>query len=132
MRKIFIRVMIVLAIIFLVNVMLSLSVLLPITNNMYKGYTESYNAEVIHAYVSQNFKYIPDKVDYWQSPFITVVRRGGDCEDLAILEWSLFKLSGLDASLIFGTYHGKPHFWVEYQGLWEFDATGYHPLIAIR
>jgi len=77
------------------------------------------------------------ETDYYQIPSETLKRRGGDCEDLAILFVSIAKNLGISARAVSGSYQGprdpKPlnHHWTEiyYRGKWQIvDPT----LLVIR
>ena len=46
--------------------------------------------------VNMTIKYIPDIVDQWQSPLLTLERGAGDCEDFAILKIVLLHYSGFN------------------------------------
>ena len=69
--------------------------------------------------------YIQDPVncDLWCSPARTLLRRGGDCDDLSILMASLMEAGGIPAFVVTGTYFNGithvGHAWVEGQ-----DADG--------
>jgi hypothetical protein len=65
--------------------------------------------------VRRELQYFRDGVfDRWQSPSATLVRRGGDCEDLTILAASLIRWDcGSDAYFVFGTHNGQGHAWLE-------------------
>lgn len=80
-------------------------------------------------------KYIPDprfprQTDYWCSPGATLRRKGGDCEDLAILAVSLLLVGGVDAVVVTGRIwigdEWAGHAWVEGQderGFFMIEAT---------
>jgi len=109
----------------LVCIGLSLIPLLYITASVIDFDTpDDIKATKLHNYVLWACEPKEDGViDFWQHPLLTVIRGSGDCEDIALLEWTLFRLSGLDASLVYGTLRGSKHFWVEYQGeIWEARA----------
>jgi hypothetical protein len=86
--------------------------------------------EKIHAYILQNYEPKDDYfgLDIWQPPLYTIVRGGGDCEDLAMLEWVLLRFSGVDASFVYGKLNGDGHIWVEYEGR-ILESTGLTPSI---
>lgn len=77
-------------------------------------------------FASGQLSYISDPegfLDYWCSPAVTLQRRGGDCEDLALLSLSIILAAGGSAQLAVGTlWNGRTadgHAWVEGQ-----DAQG--------
>jgi len=123
------RVILIFAIcIFLVGVGLTVMPLSYIANSVIDSNdSDDMVANKLHIYVVSNCGVKKDAVDFWQHPVHTIIRKAGDCEDLALLEWLLFKFSGLDASLVYGTLCDRRHIWVEYQGeIW--DAATIRPL----
>lgn len=60
-------------------------------------------------------RYISDPAfaDIWQSPKATLVRGGGDCEDLAILTASVLRTAGVQCSIAIGRHFQEGHAWVE-------------------
>lgn len=69
------------------------------------------------------FRYISDgDQDRWQTPITTIIRLGGDCEDLSILIVSFLRQAGFDGPLqmILGrSLNGGMHVWV------QLDLPGY-------
>lgn len=115
----------------LIGVILSLAPLVYIARMVVDSPdSDIVEATKIHLFVLGNCEPADDGIiDFLQHPLHTLIRGKGDCEDLAFLEWVLFRISGLDASLVYGTLKvsfadgtsdsGK-HIWVEYQGeIWE-------------
>lgn len=73
---------------------------------------EAYN------YVTLNVRYVTDTKAYgleevWQKPSLTLQRGLGDCEDMSFLLCSLLEALGVRARLVFGTWKGQGHAWVE-------------------
>ena len=73
-----------------------------------------------NAHRNGTLKYIPDPedCDFWARPLVTLARRGGDCDDLAILAGTLGRAVGLYTEFVVGrlTQKGVPpgvHVWVE-------------------
>jgi len=76
--------------------------------------------------VHRTLRYIPDPkgCDFWSRPAVTLQRRGGDCDDLGILNGTLCRALGLYAEFVVGmlSHNGVErgvHLWVEGQ-----DARG--------
>lgn len=71
----------------------------------------------INNFVNTNIQYVSDevnykKVDYWASPSETLKRKRGDCEDFAILKYSLLLKNGVDEKdiyMAFTFYNGQGH-----------------------
>ncbi|MCS7050722.1 MAG: transglutaminase-like domain-containing protein [Thermomicrobium sp.] len=66
-------------------------------------------------YISDPLSFFPR--DLWCSPAKTLERRGGDCDDLAILVVSLLQAAGVPARVVLGDVLTgtafEPHAWVE-------------------
>ena len=78
---------------------------------------EAFNWLVAH------IQYVREDKDYWQTPFETLMRLAGDCEDGAILLASLFRLIVKDPWKVFVYVFEKPaHAVVVYDGR-VFDWT---------
>jgi hypothetical protein len=92
--------------------------------------SDDVKVEKIHAYILQNYEAKDEfwGLDIWQHPYFTMIRGGGDCEDLAMLEWVLLRFSGVDASFVYGKLNGDGHIWVEYEGR-ILESTGLTPSI---
>ncbi len=77
-------------------------------------------------YIHNNYLYIPDDIpywpnmlwgDYWQSIDETISRKGGDCEDLSILLFSLLIANGVNSNKIRihkGYYNKQGHVFCTY------------------
>lgn len=67
----------------------------------------------------RNLRYLadPHHPDVWQSPLATLMRGGGDCEDLSIAALSVLLALGGDGVLVVGTYYSQRgiigHAWLE-------------------
>lgn len=74
---------------------------LPKSTDKSKTYTMK---DVIQIYLSVNssYPYIAEDGDYWQTPEETIKKKGGDCEDKAILLQSLFLKKGIKSKIIIG------------------------------
>ena len=58
----------------------------------------------------------PAKSDYWQNPFETEAKGGGDCEDQAIFLQHKLALAGIKSEVIIGKFFlsdSYGHAWVE-------------------
>lgn len=44
--------------------------------------------------IDLRMRYRPDLDDFWQTPFMTLQRRAGDCEDFAIAKYALLRCAG--------------------------------------
>ncbi len=65
-----------------------------------------------------NMDYIPEMVEYFQTPNETLERNGGDCEDKAILLQDLLEQRGIDTRLVFGKATPTSidfHAWLQYE-----------------
>ncbi len=61
------------------------------------------------SWFSRNMKYLPDtNGDVWSRPLLTLIRGGGDCEDLAFLNVAALKHFGIEARVL-GTQKGSDH-----------------------
>ena len=64
----------------------------------------------INRRVHSMIKYKSDgKIDLWQSPTETSLKRTGDCEDFAILKYYLLKNKGIEARIAYVMYGQVPH-----------------------
>ena len=78
---------------------------------------------LIHSWVVNNIKYVTDKSkwkldEYWQTPDETLVNLTGDCEDGAILEYTLARMKGIPVErllLLCGDVLGGGHCWLGYK-----------------
>lgn len=67
----------------------------------------------------RGLRYLPDRVnsDVWQAPLATLLRGGGDCEDLSIAALSVLMALGCPGVLVIGMMYQRsgviPHAWVE-------------------
>jgi len=73
---------------------------------------EAYN------YVSANTRYVTDVKQFgyeevWAMPDEVLKRGLGDCEDLSFLLCSILQALGVRARVVFGTWQGQGHAWVE-------------------
>lgn len=72
-------------------------------------------------WVAENIKYKNDSIvwdvdEYYQTPYETLSKRSGDCEDSAFLLASLARASGIkDVYVVLGTADYNGHAWVMYK-----------------
>lgn len=69
------------------------------------GCTDTEKAEALQSFVNSNIAYLSDDehqgtMEYIQYPAQTLYYGKGDCEDTAILLYTLYEMAGLDATLI--------------------------------
>ncbi len=69
------------------------------------GYSERRTAELVHSWVASNIRYESDedahgRADYWQTPYETLRRGTGDCEDFAVLFCSICEALGLETVIV--------------------------------
>jgi len=72
------------------------------------GYSDKEGkVNAIYRYIVEDFTYIadPEDMESIQSPFETLDRKGGDCEDLAILACSLLENTGIRTFLVLTENH---------------------------
>jgi len=64
-------------------------------------------AKALYYFVKNNFNYIPDPrgIEYVKKPTETLVSRGGDCDDLALLLASLLESVGIKTRFVFIPRH---------------------------
>lgn len=61
--------------------------------------------------INSSIHYIPEQKDTWQTPWTTLSRSAGDCEDYAILKYAILLLSGVSEtqlSLVLGEIANMP------------------------
>jgi hypothetical protein len=68
----------------------------------FKNHTDDYKAYRAHYFIIRDLKIeyktdkeAWDKLEYWQSPYITWVKNSGDCEDFTLLWLKLMQLLGV-------------------------------------
>lgn len=59
--------------------------------------------QMVDQWVNREVQYVPDHGDHWQAPLETLVRRQGDCEDIALLKRALLMSAGYHDKNIFLT-----------------------------
>jgi len=71
-------------------------------------------------WVVAHIRYVREDKDYWQTPFETLMRMAGDCEDGAILLASLFKQIVKEPWKVFVVVYERPaHAVVVYGRIWD-------------
>lgn len=79
-----------------------------LASNLVQDYDENEGkVNAIYRYIVENFAYIadPENENVIRSPFETLDRKGGDCEDLAILACSLLENIGIRTYLVLTEDH---------------------------
>jgi len=107
---------------------------------------------IIKSWLAQGvLRYIPDPpfLDRWCTPMETVRRRGGDCDDFAILAASIFTAAEINNDVVTGHYCGtngcNGHAWVEghdehgwflleavYGDVYRSRPRSYAPILQLR
>jgi len=84
---------------------------------------------LLYGCIKSSNNYVPDDIDYWQSPSETIARNAGDCEDWAILYFFVHEKQ--NAWLIQGTCHGQGHMITIWEnGMYDIaNCTDFIPLL---
>lgn len=83
-----------------------------IERDLLASFLSTHNINSLDEYVqwfTQNMDYLPDTgTDTWSPPLVTLIRGGGDCEDLAFLNVAVLKHLGISARVL-GTKKDSNH-----------------------
>lgn len=109
------------------------------------GYTDWNVVSYLTAFVQGGFPYVSESTDYPRYPIETIVDKGGDCEDTAILLAALLNMFGFDAILLNPpghmavgiacgncdgsrvNYSGREYFYIETTGPnWQIGSMPYN------
>ena len=71
-----------------------------------KGLDVQAKIEFVNGWVNRNVQFVDDRVqygkaDFWSKASSTIVRKKGDCEDIAILKLKLLEAAGVPSSSLY-------------------------------